>query len=62
LQLRAFTEWRAGAYLPALKAAEAYLKRKPDDAQMQQFKKQIVQELGKQAQPYLPDALPKRKP
>ena len=62
LYLRAITEHKAGAYLPALKAAEAYLKRKPDDASMQQFKKQLVQEMGERARHYLPDTLPKRKP
>ncbi len=62
LQLRALTESRAGAYLPALKAANAYLERKPGDAAMEQFKKLIIQEMDEQTRLYLPDTLPKKKP
>lgn len=62
LQLRAHTERLAGAYLPALKAADELLKRKPDDTETLRTKEMAVQDLARKARPYLPDTPPKRKP
>jgi tetratricopeptide (TPR) repeat protein len=52
LRFRALTETKAGAYGTALQAAEAFLKKKPDDAEMLQLKKDAVEKLRAQVLPY----------
>ena len=53
LSFRAQTELRAGAFGPALKAAEKVLKHKPSDPAMLQLRQQAIDMMKKQAQPFL---------
>jgi tetratricopeptide (TPR) repeat protein len=60
--LRAETELKAGAYGPALKAAEEYLRRKPDDGAMRQSQEDAKKKLIEEARHYMPAATEKRTP
>jgi hypothetical protein len=62
LHFRAKTEQAAGAYGPALEAAEKVLRQKPGDVQMRRVKKEAVKKLLEQVRPFLPAAATKRAP
>jgi hypothetical protein len=53
-------EFQAGAYGHALKAADEYLKQKPDDPVMKRRREEAVQKLLEQARPFEPDPAARR--
>lgn len=62
LKLRARTELKAGAYVAALEAANKYLQKKPDDADVLRFKEQAGEKLTEQYRRLLPAGPDKREP
>jgi hypothetical protein len=53
LSQRAAVEFRAGAYGPAIKAADEYLKRHPNDRALTKLREDAIGRLREQARPFL---------